>query len=67
VGVYETEHDDALAVAVVKVQPVDGPNVPVPLLVKPILPVGGLGEEDLSATVAVQVAAVPIVTGLGEH
>jgi hypothetical protein len=44
-----------------------GLNVPVELVVKLTVPVGVVGDEDVSVTVAVQVVATLIPTGLGLH
>jgi hypothetical protein len=72
VGVYITMHDDVKLVALgVRVQG-EVANVPVPLVVKPTVPVGasegkpGLTGE-LSDTVTVHVVAVPELTVAGRH
>jgi hypothetical protein len=45
----------------------EGVNVPVELVVKPTVPVGVVGLEEVSMTVAVQLELVPTVTELGEQ
>lgn len=44
-----------------------GENVPVEFVTKLSVPVGLVGFEDVSVTVAVQLVAVPVVRELGEH
>jgi hypothetical protein len=44
-----------------------GENVPVEFVTKLTVPVGLVGPEDVSVTVAVQLVAVPVVRELGEH
>jgi hypothetical protein len=44
-----------------------GEKVPVELVVKLTMPVGVVGLDDASVTVAVQLVATPTVTELGEH
>lgn len=69
VGVYDTEHDAVPAVApAARVQLADvGANVPVLFVVKLTVPVGDVGDVDVSVTVAVQLLGVPVVTELGEQ
>jgi hypothetical protein len=50
---------------VFRVQVLLGLNVPVPLLVNIILPVGVRGVVAVSLTVAVQLVAMPVVTDAG--
>ena len=51
-----------------RLQPANaGPNVPVLFVVNATIPVGVVGTEEVSVTVAVQVAAVPTVTELDAH
>jgi len=51
-----------------RLQPADdGLNVPVLFVVNATIPVGVVGTEEVSVTVAVQVAAVPTVTELDAH
>jgi hypothetical protein len=44
-----------------------GVKVPVELVVKLTMPVGVVGLDELSVTVAVQLVAEPTVTETGEH
>jgi hypothetical protein len=44
-----------------------GAKVPVELAVKPTMPVGVVGLDDESVTVAVQLVDTPTVTELGEQ
>jgi hypothetical protein len=44
-----------------------GAKVPVEFVVKLTLPVGVVGLDELSVTVAVQLVAEPTVTEAGEH
>jgi hypothetical protein len=44
-----------------------GVKVPVELVVKSTMPVGVVGLDDASVTVAVQLVDTPTVTELGEH
>ena len=67
-GVYVTEHVAVPAVApAARVQLADGVKVPVELVVKLALPVGVVGDEEVSVTVAVQFVAVPVSSVEGEH
>ena len=50
-----------------RVQVAAGANVPVELDVKVTVPVGVVGLDDVSVTVAVQLVAVLTVTELGVH
>lgn len=45
----------------------EGVNVPVELVVKLTVPVGVVGLEEVSVTVAVQLELVPTLTELGEQ
>ncbi len=47
--------------------PLAGANVPVLFVVKLALPVGVVGDEEVSVTVAVQFVAVPVSSVEGEH
>ena len=47
--------------------PLAGANVPVLFVVKPALPVGVVGDEEVSVTVAVHVVGVLTWTDPGEH
>lgn len=66
---YDTEHDAVpVVVPAARVQPaVVGLKVPVLLVVKLTLPVGVVGADDVSVTVAVQLLAILTVTVPGEH
>jgi len=71
VGVYVTEHVAVpVVVPAVNVQG-EVANVPVPLVVKPTVPVGGRDKPvligALSVTDAVQVVADPVLTDAGMH
>ena len=44
-----------------------GENVPVEFVTKLTVPVGFVGLDDVSVTVAVQLVEVPVVRELGEH
>jgi len=72
VGVYMTEHEAVRLVVLGTNVQGEVANVPVPLVVKPTVPVGasegrpGLTAE-LSDTVAVHVVAVPELTDAGRH
>src|SRR5437773_10799167 len=68
VGVYVTVHVAVSAVAPgARVQPGDGVKFPVELVVKLTVPVGVVGDEDVSVTVAVQFVAVPACIEAGEQ
>ncbi len=68
VGVYVTVHVAVSAVAPgARVQLGDGVKFPVELVVKLTVPVGVVGDEDVSVTVAVQLVAEPACTEAGEQ
>ena len=67
VGVYMTKHEAVpVAVPATNVQG-EVANVPVPLVVKPTVPVGLVGVALVSVTVAVHVDADPMSTDAGRH
>ena len=66
---YDTEHEAVPAVApAVRLQAADdGVNVPVLFVVKLTIPLGVVGVEDASVTVAVHVLATFVLTEFGEQ